>query len=198
MTRVSVALVEAPSICPVQPVHSSRKVWRRKRQQKMEVVGHEAVRETRPAAAVHRLSEKRDEHAPIGVVGEDRGASNAASRDVNHTLQRLDTRRASHRETNVERRAVCVEMPCLGTSAPDVATCLARFPPRPTRRRIARGLPGRLTLRRRRRWYGGRARPRSAGAPRSRSRCARRAPGRAAPRRRRPRPGGHPRRTRAA
>ena len=97
MADVPVTLVEPSRVQAVQPVHPRREVGVREREDEMEVIRHQAVRETRPAAAIHRLSQKCHEHALVGVVGEDPIASNTSRSHMHRALDRLDARCTAHR-----------------------------------------------------------------------------------------------------
>src|SRR5215211_4614780 len=75
---------------------------------------------------MNRLGKKRDKHAPVGLVGEDRVATDASRGDVHDTADRLEARRAAHVRVTVDGLVGAVEMALPDLSPTDVSTCLTR------------------------------------------------------------------------
>ena len=65
---MTMAAVEAARIEPVQPVHPQREIWRRRAEDEVVMVGHQAVEVEDPLVGEHHVAQKFEEKDAIVVV----------------------------------------------------------------------------------------------------------------------------------
>jgi hypothetical protein len=91
-----VTVIELARVRAVQPLHPGAQVRLRRLDQEMEVVVHNAVRETPPPLPEDDLAEQRQVRAPVIVIGEDPGAVVATGIHVVHSSSLFLTRSPRH------------------------------------------------------------------------------------------------------
>jgi hypothetical protein len=99
MPRDLVPAIEGLRIATVQPMHPTAQLRHRRLDEQVNVVAHQAVRETTPRHLPRRARQQGEISPAIQVVDEDRPARGAAREDVVEVAGQVGPRCACHHRT---------------------------------------------------------------------------------------------------
>ena len=96
MTAAPVSRVELLSEAAVQPLHAGREVGKRRLDEQMQVIVHQAVREETPLPVRHHAGQHREVRHTVGIVQVDPLPAVATRVHVVDTTRQLNTRLPGH------------------------------------------------------------------------------------------------------